>query len=96
MKPHFLQLNLGWNAEPNAPDPHVDILGSDIILHFSVNPFQFKEFAKDEIGILRFANCGRYHLGPTDDVGWHRGRCRSAKLPHSGVSFTKFSVMTRA
>ena len=80
MKPDFLQLNLGWNAEPNAPDPQLEILGNDIVLCFYVNPFQFKEFAEDEIGILRFVNCVRFRLGPTNDEGWYRGQCRFSKI----------------
>jgi len=80
MKPDFLQLNLGWNAEPNAPDPDVELDGDDIVLHFYVNPFQFKEFAEDEIGFLRFVNCVRYRLGTTNDEGWYRGQCRFSQL----------------
>src|SRR6201998_1588818 len=34
MSANFLQLNVNWNAEPNAPDPHVDVLGDDILLRF--------------------------------------------------------------
>jgi len=35
-EPQFSQLNLGWNAEPNAPQPHVDIMGNDILLSFYI------------------------------------------------------------
>jgi hypothetical protein len=80
MKPDFVPLNLGWNAEPNAPDPHVEVAGEDILLRFFVNPFQFEEFAEDEIGFLRFVNCARYRLGPTNDEGWYRGQCRFSKI----------------
>jgi hypothetical protein len=38
MKADFLQLNLGWNAEPNAPDPQVETLGNDIVLCFYHRP----------------------------------------------------------
>ncbi len=80
MKPDFLQLNVGWNAEPNAPDPQVEILGSDIVLCFYVNPFQFTEFAEDERGFLRFVNCVRFRVGATNDEGWYRGQCRFSKI----------------
>jgi hypothetical protein len=79
MKPNFLKLNIEWSAEPNAPDPHIDIAGDDIILSFYVNPFQFKEFEEDELGLLRFVNCTRY-LGPTNDEGWYRGQCRFSHI----------------
>src|SRR2546428_13577789 len=81
MKPEFLHLNVGWNAEPNAPEPHVEVQGFDIVLRFYVNPFQFKEFKEDEIGFLRFVNCARYRLGPTNDEGWYRGQCRFSQIP---------------
>jgi hypothetical protein len=80
MKPHFLQLNLGWNAEPNAPDPQVEVLGQDIVLRFYVNPFQFEEFEEDDVGFLRFSNCVRFRLGSTNDEGWYGGQCRFSKI----------------
>jgi hypothetical protein len=80
MKPHFLLLNHGWNAEPNAPDPRVEVVGTDILLRFYVNAFQFEEFEEDEIGFLRFVNCVRFRLGPTNDEGWYRGQCRFSKI----------------
>jgi hypothetical protein len=60
MKPHFLQLNLGWNAEPNAPDPQVEVLGRDIVLRFYVNPFQFEEFEEDEVGFHSGGTVGKH------------------------------------
>jgi hypothetical protein len=72
----FEQLNHGWNAEPNAPDPTVKQSGPDLLLRFAVNPFRFKEFNEEDVGVLRFYNCARYRLGPTNDEGWYRGKCR--------------------
>jgi hypothetical protein len=80
MKPEFLHLNIRWNAEPNAPAPVVEIQGLDIILRFCVNPFQFKEFEEEEFAYLRFVNCERYRLGPTNDEGWYRGQCRFSHI----------------
>ncbi|PYV61982.1 MAG: hypothetical protein DMG97_41585 [Acidobacteria bacterium] len=57
IKPEFLQLNVEWNAEPNSPEPRVEVQGFDIILRFYVNPFQFREFEADEFGFLRFVLC---------------------------------------
>jgi hypothetical protein len=80
MKPEFLHLNLGWSAEPNAPEPHVEVQGSDIILRFYVNPSRFKELEEDEHGFLRFVNCAQYRLGSTNDEGWDRGQCRFSPI----------------
>ena len=76
----FEQINEGWNAEPNAPEPKVKVAGNDILLTFYVNAFQFKEFEETELGILRFIDCERYRLGSTNDEGWYRGQCRFSKL----------------
>src|SRR5690242_17410447 len=91
MKLDFLQLNVDWNAEPNAPDPHVQVLGSDIILRFFLNPFQFKEFTENEIGFLRFVNCRRYRLGPTNDEGWYRAQCRFSPFAPQWGEFYEIS-----
>jgi hypothetical protein len=58
------------DAEPNAPDPHVLLEGSDVILDFYLNPFQFPAFTEDQRGQLRFSEVWRYRLGATNDEGW--------------------------
>lgn len=80
MRATFLQLNQGWNAEPNAPEPSVETQGADLLLSFYINAFQFPEFEEEEIGVLRFIHCERYRLGSTNDEGWYRGQCRFSKL----------------
>ena len=80
MKTIFHKLNEGWNAEPSAPNPSVEVHDEDILLKFFVNPWQFPEFKEDEIGILRFVRCARYRLGRTNDEGWHLGQCRFSKV----------------
>jgi hypothetical protein len=75
----FRQLNHGWNAEPNAPDPQISVNGTDVLLSFWMNPFQFPEFVKDDSGTLKFSGCVRYRLGGTNDEGWYRGQCRFSK-----------------
>lgn len=80
MHTSFFQLNEGWNAEPNAPEPAIEIQGPDLLLSFYVNAFQYYEFEEEEIGILRFVHCERYRLGSTNDEGWYQGQCRFSKL----------------
>lgn len=77
--PSFQQLNLSWNADPNAPEPVVEIAGQDIFLRFSLNTFKYPEFTKDDVGVLRFKACSRYRLGETNDEGWYREQCRYSK-----------------
>lgn len=83
--PAFKQLNHGWNAEPNAPAPVLELDGPDLLLRFFLNPFQFKQFEEEDVGVVRFHDCSRYRLGPTNDEGWYRGQCRySASAPAWG------------
>ena len=76
----FQQLNHGWNAEPNAPEPRVMVHGADVVVTFLMNPFQFPEFDPQDVGRLRFISCRRYRLGSTNDEGWYRGQCRFSKV----------------
>jgi len=83
MATRFRQLNEGWNAEPNDPDPNVEIDGGNVVLTFLANSFQFPGFAEDQR--LRFRNARRYRLGPTNDEDWYRGKCRfSGEAPAWG------------
>jgi hypothetical protein len=75
----FQQLNEGWNAEPNAPDPKVCVNGSRVQLRFFLNPFAY-EAADEEVGCLTFEDCSNWRFGPTNDEGWYLGQCRYSKL----------------
>jgi hypothetical protein len=89
--PSFTQLNHGWNAEPNAPEPRVEQRGNDLLLHFLVNSFAFPRFKEHDRGILRFVGCTRYRLGPTNDEGWYRGQCRYGKFAPRWGEFYEIS-----
>lgn len=65
----FVQLNHGWNADPNAPQPLIGADGSEIQVTFYVNAFQFPEFIEGTQAVLRFKRCERYRLGSTNDEG---------------------------
>jgi hypothetical protein len=77
--PSFHQLNSGWNAEPNAPEPSVEVAGPDMLLRFFLNPFQYPKFKEGDVGVVRFKACSRYRLGKTNDEGWYRGQCRYSR-----------------
>ena len=76
----FTKLNNGWNAEPNAPYPKVTVSGTDVLLEFFLNPFQFPQFSADDRGTIRFSGCSRYRLGATNDEGWYLGQCRYSSI----------------
>ena len=87
----FKQLNHGWNADPNAPEPLVSVDGSELQLTFYVNTFQFPGFAKDSKATIRFKSCKRYRLGPTNDEGWHMGQCRFGSMAPAWGEFYQIS-----
>jgi len=80
MPTHFIKLNHGWNAEPNAPHPSVALDNGSVKLTFYVNAFQFESFDEDEVATLTFSNVHKYRMGPTNDEGWYRGQCRFSKI----------------
>lgn len=81
----FQQLNEGWNAYPNGSTSVVETSGGTLTFSFELNPFAFDDVEEGEIGLLIFAQCSRWRLGPTNDEGWFRGQCRySGKAPSWG------------
>ena len=89
--PSFMQLTAGWNAEPNAPHPRVMVSGTDILVEFVLNSFQFEQFGPDDQGIIRFLDCSRYRFGATNDEGWYRGQCRYSKIAPAWGEFYEIS-----
>lgn len=80
METHFIQLNQGWNAEPNAPHIDIQVDGTTLTLSFRANAWQFPEFVEGQIIRLRFRNVWRYTLGDVNDEGWYLGQCRFSRL----------------
>jgi hypothetical protein len=78
--PSFRLLNIGWNAEPNAPEPSAEVSGRDALLRFWLNSFRYPRFKADDTGAIRFTRCSRYRLGSTNDEGWYLGQCRYSKI----------------
>ena len=78
--PTFIQLNDGWNAEPNAPNPVTRRTSADLLLEFYLNFHVFPIFAAWEKGMLRFDSVTKFRLGRTNMDGWYFGQCRYSKL----------------
>jgi hypothetical protein len=87
MNPTFTQLNNGWNAEPNAPDPQAAWNGDSLVLRFRMNAFQFPEYDEDDIGELVFEDCTRYRIGTVNDEGWYRDQGRFGRKGHRWGEF---------
>ena len=75
----FTHLNVGWNAEPNVPEPGVKLLGARLELEFYLNFYAY-DAADWEQGVLTFDGCSAWRLGATNDHGWDLGQCRYSKL----------------
>ena len=86
----FKQLNNGWNAEPNAPSPQVEVDGALVRLKFRLNPWAY-EAEEGETGSLAFRHCSMWRLGATNDEGWYRGQCRYSKAAPAWGEFYELS-----
>ena len=67
----FLRQNENWNAEPNAPNPQVEIVGLTLKLSFFLNPFLYEQFNDGDVGVLKFYNCFQYRMGAPNDEGFY-------------------------
>jgi hypothetical protein len=76
METRFVQLNHGWNAEPNAPFPEAHVDGHSVVLEFVANSFQFKDFVHGQKIQLLFHDAWRYGFSSVNDEGWYLGQCR--------------------
>ncbi len=77
--PSFVQLNQGWNADPNAPLPEVQVDGSSLRLRFGLNHFAYAAVA-GEVGQLTFQGCTAWRLGWENDHAWYAGQCRYSRI----------------
>ena len=50
-----MKLNANWNAEPNAPDPKVEVFGDTVVLRFVLNYHLYQQFAEEQPGTLSMA-----------------------------------------
>ena len=87
MKTIFTQLNDGWNAEPNCPEPKAEWRGVDLVLRFYINPFQFPEHQEGDVGEIVFQDCSRYRTGTLNDEGWYGGKSRWVGVKHAWGEF---------
>jgi len=77
--PIFKRLNHDWNAEPNAPDPKVEVSGPTVRISFFLNPWLYAADEGEKGGLI-FERCSGWRLGPTNDHGWFMGQCRYSKI----------------
>ena len=52
----FEQLNLDWNAEPNAPEVEIYVDDNKVTAEFFLNAFKYKQFSEEDKAKLTFYN----------------------------------------
>jgi len=87
----FEQLNVGWNAEPNAPEVSIIIDGDNVIIEFFLNTFECEEIYKGNKAKITFHNCYQYRDGVPNDEGFYcYGQSRYKKY---GVKWGEFYLV---
>ncbi len=87
----FEQLNMGWNAEPNAPELSVTVNGADVVIEFYLNAFAYEGFSEGDKAKITFYNCFQYRKGSPNDEGFFcHGQSRYKKY---GVKWGEFYLI---
>lgn len=90
MSASFKQLNDGWNAEPNAPNPKARWDGEN--LHLSFRPgFHEPPKVGDIPMVITFLRCARFRFGSVNDEAWYRGQCRFGRTAPAWGEFYEVS-----
>lgn len=66
----FEKINIGWNADPNAPELNVTVNGADVMIEFYLNAFVYKAFSEGNKASITFHNCYLYRCGSPNDEGF--------------------------
>ncbi len=90
----FKQLNLDWNAEPNAPHVELSVDGDTVRVEFLLNPWAY-DAQVGEVGILTFLRCSRWGWDSTNDHAWFAGEGLFSGLAPKWGEFYEVSGDTR-
>lgn len=66
----YKRLNIGWNAQPNAPEVELKTESNNLILTFYLNPYIYKNVNEYDKGKLTFKNCFKYSFNDCNDEGY--------------------------
>ena len=87
----FEQLNIGWNAEPNAPELNITFNDTDVTIEFYLNAFAYKGFSEGDKAKIIFYNCFQYRNGSPNDKGFY---CyEQSKYKKYGVKWGEFYLV---
>lgn len=74
-----MKINKEWNADPNVPNPQIDIFECNLLLSFNMNSYQYNKYNDGDIGFIVFKDVMKYRLGSPNDEGFYRGQFRYDK-----------------
>ncbi len=84
----FEQLNIGWNAEPNAPELQIKVVGTDVVIEFYLDAYLYTQFREGDKARIVFHDCFQYRNGDPNDEGFYSyGQSRFKKY---GVKWGEF------
>lgn len=87
----FTQLNQGWNADPNAPEPTAEWHGENLILSFRPGFYEPAKLDGCFVVGITFDRCARFRFGSVNDEGWYRGQCRFGRMAPAWGEFYEVS-----
>jgi hypothetical protein len=73
---NYKKLNIGWNADPNAPNVELAVVGKNLKIKFNLNPFIFERISEGAKGELIFNLCFKYSFNSCNDEGYFNGQYR--------------------
>ena len=91
MNIEFEQLNIDWNAEPNAPEVTVSVLGKNVEVRFFLNNLQCENFDEQNIARLVFHDCLQYRYGSPNDEGFYI--FNQSRFKNLGVKWGEFYLV---
>lgn len=91
MNIEFEQLNIDWNAEPNAPEVTVSISGNNVEVKFFLNTLLFENSDEQNIAKLIFHDCLQYRYGSPNDEGFYIHN--QSRFKELGVKWGEFYLV---
>lgn len=79
----YIKLNKNWNAEPNVPEPSINVNSEGIEIEFLLNPLLYEHIDEGEKGIIQFFHVYAYYFGPPNEKEYKNGnfRFKNHQLP---------------
>lgn len=87
----FEQLNIGWNAEPNAPELNITVNETDVIIEFYLNTFAYEGFLEGNKAKIIFHNCYLYRVGAPNNEGFYNHN--QSRYKKYGIEWGEFYLV---